>query len=268
MRKILLSIGFLAATPIAVASAADMPLKAPPAVAATVFSWTGFYIGAEVGGGVQNTSSVRNVGNSFFPVGFSTSSDPGGAYGGFEAGANYQFRWLVLGVEGDWQATSFTIHSTDLSPLKPGDYTVGNRETEWVSTVTGRAGLAFDRWMVFGKGGAAWRRLNDSADDTTFNPAGGLISHSITNASTETGYVVGGGVEWAPWDQISFKVEGDWYNFGNQASAGSTTVSCGAGAAGCVVGAVTAPGETTTSPTMWEVKAAMNLRFNWPPLGH
>lgn len=41
------------------AHAADMPLKAPPAPA-PIFSWTGFYIGADVGGawGSENVASA------------------------------------------------------------------------------------------------------------------------------------------------------------------------------------------------------------------
>jgi outer membrane immunogenic protein len=245
------------------AMAADMPLKAPPQVAATVFSWTGFYIGVEGGYGHTDTSSVRNVANSQFPVGFTESATQTGALVGVEGGFNYQWQWLVLGVEGDWQGSAMKGSTTTASVLNgpiggiPGAFVTSTRETDWISTVTGRLGLAWDRWLVYGKGGAAWRRINESANNITFSAAGAVLAVSQVLPSTETGYVVGGGVEWAPADAVSLKVEYDWYNFGSQSGSGTLRTCCGA-----PVGTFTGP-ETTNSPTAWEIKGAIN--FHWNP---
>jgi outer membrane immunogenic protein len=248
------------------AMAADMPVKAPVAMPVP-FTWTGIYFGIEGGYAQGKSTNTRNVANSNFPVGFQGTESTSGAIGGFEAGANYQFNWFVLGIEGDFQGAAMSGSTTLLSVLKPGDTVVTNRDTDWLSTVTGRLGLAYDRWMIFGKGGAAWRGANTAATNTVFSPAGVEVTQETQGASTEFGYVVGGGLEWAPVDNIGLKLEYDWYNFGSQSSTSTTCVlqTPGNGCGG--IGNVTAPGATTSTPTAWEIKGAINFRFNPFPTG-
>jgi outer membrane immunogenic protein len=264
MRKALIPLALLAGLPITAASAADMAVKAPAPVAATVFSWTGIYIGAEAGYGDARSDSTRLVGNSQFLTGTTDSVDRYGGLFGFEVGGNYQINWLVLGVEGDWQYSTISGTATQFANVPAaaatGNRTFQSRDTDWVDTVTGRVGVAWDRWMLFAKGGGAWRHVNDNARNSTFTGAGVLLSSSTTNSSNESGYVVGGGVEWAPSDIVSFKLEGDWYNFGNNLAAAGVCIT-GAGCGG--PGAVTAAGDSTTKATMWEVKAGVNLKLNW-----
>ena len=64
---------------------------------------------------------------------------------------NTEFNWLVLGLEGDFSWTSLTKGT--------GTDAVGDTMTtspRWTSTVTGRVGAAFDRLLVYGKGGVAF----------------------------------------------------------------------------------------------------------------
>ena len=261
MRNYLVSLIAIAAMPVATASAADMPLKAPPPPPSVIFSWTGFYLGTEFGWGQTHTDAVRNIGNATFPAGFSDTSQDTGFLGGFDAGANYQINRFVLGIEGDWQAAAISGTHTINSPLIAGRFSVQNRETDWVSTVTGRVGWTWDRWMLYGKGGAAWRRINDTASTQTFSGAGALLSSQTNNPSTEFGYVVGGGAEWAASERVSVKVEYDWYNFGSQQSSGGVCISGGCGGAGAIIPV----GESTNQPTMWEIKGGVNIHFNWWP---
>src|SRR6202035_501534 len=197
------------------AMAADMPIKAPPMMAAPVFSWSGFYIGVEGGWGDSRSSVTRNVADTFYPVGFRFDTDLKGALVGFEFGANYQYNALVLGIEGDIQTSTIEGDVTIFSPIVPGVSTLLHRDTQWVDTVTGRLGFAWDRWLLFGKGGAAWRGVNEKGTNTTFSATGVEIAETALPGETQFGYVVGGGVEWAPpmLDRLSFKVEFDWYNF-------------------------------------------------------
>lgn len=241
--------------------AADMPLKAPPAAAPPpqAFSWTGIYLGTEVGYGESHTDSVRVVANNSFPVGFSDTTNFHGALGGVDLGANYQWNWLVLGVEGDWQGSMISGTAQVFSPIFAGRFTDQSRETNWISTVTGRIGLAWDHWLVYGKGGGAWRRINESASNVTFSPAGVVLSNATVNAATESGYVVGGGVEWAASDLVSVKLEYDWYNFGTQASSGGVCLAGGCGGPGAII----ASGESSSQPRLWEIKGGVNLHFNW-----
>jgi outer membrane immunogenic protein len=241
------------------AMAADMLLKAPPMMPAPVFSWTGLYIGVEGGWGETRSSVTRNVADAFYPVGFGFDTDFKGGLVGFEFGANYQYNVLVLGIEGDVQAANIQGDVTIFSPIVPGVSTLVHRDTQWVETVTGRLGFAWDRWLVFGKGGAAWRDVNEKGTNTTFNATGVVIAQTTLPNDTQFGYVVGGGIEWAPpiIDRLSLKVEYDWYNFG---SVSSTSETCAFGA--CGVGTVLPAGQVTAnSSTMWEIKGAINLRI-------
>jgi outer membrane immunogenic protein len=265
MRKTLVSLAILAAMPVAAASAADMPLKAPPApVAATVFSWTGIYFGAETGWGDARGETTRLVGNGNFLAGTTDSTDRNGGLFGFDVGANYQFNWLVVGVEGDFQWSLIQGTATEFAntpaALAAGHRTAESRDTDWIDTVTGRLGVAWDRWMIYGKGGGAWRGINkDGASNTTFNGVGVVVDNSTVNSSTESGYVIGAGVEWAPSDMVSVKLEGDWYNFGSNLSTGGTCLSGGCGGPGAIVAA----GDTTTKSTIWEIKGGVNFHYNW-----
>ena len=247
----------------AVANAAEMPVKAPAAQqpAPPPFSWTGFYIGAEFGWGESRTESIRNVGNTTFPVGFTQTIEHNGVLAGGEVGANYQINQFVIGVEGDWQGAGISGTNNVASPLVAGRFTEEAREVNWVATVTGRAGVAWDRWLLYAKGGAAWRRVNQSASNTTISGAGVTLASESVFADTQSGYVVGGGLEWAFSEQVSVKVEGDWYNFG---SAGSTGGICNFGGCGGA-GAIVAAGEVTdTTREMWEIKGGVNIHFNFP----
>jgi outer membrane immunogenic protein len=265
MKKLLIAGAALAALIVTPALAADMAVKAPPApVAATVFSWTGFYIGAEAGWGDHRADSTRLVGNSQFLVGTTDSVDRNGGLFGFDVGANYQFNWLVVGVEGDFQWSliqgTHAQFGNTAAALAGNNRTLESRDTDWIDTITGRLGVAWDRWMIYGKGGGAWRGIDkDNASNTTISGAGVVLSNSTVNSATESGYVIGAGVEWAPSDMVSVKLEGDWYNFGNNLSTGGVCLSGGCGGPGAIV----ASGDTTTKSTIWEIKGGVNLHYNW-----
>src|ERR1700733_291282 len=92
------AVAVLAGTP---ALAADMAVKAPPPVAAPAYSWTGFYVGANIGYGWGNRdvtyapndlpslllmTGVADGLGVFNPTRFTNS----GAVGGFQVGYNWQ----------------------------------------------------------------------------------------------------------------------------------------------------------------------------------
>jgi outer membrane immunogenic protein len=159
---------------------APVPYKAPPPMPA--FSWTGFYIGANIGGAFATGSVTDNL------FGLSASTSHTGFIGGGQAGFNYQFNYFVIGVEGDFDGTS-------LRATGPGVATAigvlqGSANTDWVSTLAARFGVAFDRVLLYGKVGGGWVQNTASITNLT---TGGAISRSNTN----DGFVAGGGIEWA-----------------------------------------------------------------------
>lgn len=142
-----------------------MPTKASPYM--RTYNWTGFYLGINGGGG----------------WGSSGSSDKFGGLVGGTVGYNYQVSHVVIGLEGD----------IDWSDLKRNEDCAGfscEIRNNWMSTVRGRLGYAFDRFMPYVTGGVAFGDIKTSV-------AG--IGDSNT---TGTGWTVGGGLEAAiagPW---------------------------------------------------------------------
>jgi len=212
-RALLASVSVLAVLAAVPALAADlpskMPVKAAPIAPAPRFSWTGCYIGGNIGYGwgqtgfadpTPNDYLVTGGGGGWSPVAF--TADTSGVLGGGQIGCNYQLdpSWVV-GIEGDISAASIkgTTH-TPLwfdSPLES--------KTTWMASLTGRVGYAWNNWMVYAKGGAAWAHF----DFFSTNYIG-----SWTASETPAGWTVGGGLEWAFANDWSAKLEYDYYDFG------------------------------------------------------
>jgi outer membrane immunogenic protein len=215
------------------AQAADLqPAPMPPAVAPIayappVYNWSGFYVGGNIGGGFAHSSLSDPFG------GTNNRSNNDGFMGGGQIGANVQFNRLVLGVEGDFDWTGLKGSGTD----SIGDSI--NTNTEWTSTVTGRVGAAFDRLLVYGKGGIAFAREDASMTD--------LFGNSASANMTRTGWTAGAGVEYALNQNWSAKLEYDYLGFGSQSMDLAT--------------ATTAPYSTNASLNVQEVKAGINFRF-------
>jgi outer membrane immunogenic protein len=167
-----------------VASAADLPTKGPyykAPVAAPAFSWTGFYIGGDVGYGWGTSDGTLTNSGGTSPVPY--SADPNGIIGGGFLGYNYQINQFVVGVEADWQAADLTGSASSAA------YTMSTRVNDYGS-LRGRLGYAMDRWLVFATGGWAWGKASTSYGFTGAAPF-------FTNTFTGNGWTAGGGVEYA-----------------------------------------------------------------------
>jgi outer membrane immunogenic protein len=181
-----------------VAGAADLAVKAPVYKAPVVvpFSWTGFYIGIEGGGGWARESFDDNN-----PVGRTDDfRATGGIFGG-QAGYRYQMGQLVLGVEG----AGAWAHLTDtLSVTNAAGHTFSDTFTvRSLFSVTGQAGFALDRWLPYVKGGWAGATSHVFAENVA-----ATASHSETN----NGWTVGAGLDYAITNNIVLGVEFDHYD--------------------------------------------------------
>jgi outer membrane immunogenic protein len=182
-------LGLLAATAIttagiSAASAADLPVRAAPPVfaAVPVFTWTGFYVGGNLGWGWRDDDNETVVlSGPGIPAGlvgtlnFDNGND-GNFTGGGQIGYNYQIGSFVIGAEADiqWIDTDDNDAVFFPGPGMAGTFVPGEFEdsSDWWGTVRLRAGVAFDRFLVYATGGLAY------TDDNT-------------------GWTAGGGVEWA-----------------------------------------------------------------------
>ncbi len=208
--------------------AADLPQPGPPRAPATyvpapapVFTWTGIYVGLNGGyafGQSDWTASTGTTGN------FSTN----GLLAGGTIGANYQFNQFVLGIEGDGDWTSL---KGSPAPSTCGGFTC-TTQSDWLATVRGRAGFAWDRILFYGTGGAAFGNLQ----------AGSTGSF---DTATQIGWTAGAGIEAAIAPNWTAKVEYLYVNLGNM----TCNINC-------------VPG-TSVSLTENVVRAGINYKFSW-----
>jgi outer membrane immunogenic protein len=180
------------------AFAADMPLPGvpPPAVpylpVVPPFSWTGFYLGGNLGLGWSQGSFSDPAGNS---LGLPNNAR---LLGGGQVGFNFEYYGgFVIGAEADfdWFADSNTNTSNPVPLFDTFGNPTGSTATiaidnKWLTTVTGRLGYAFDRVLLYGKGGGAWVGSNNPTVAINGAPA------AINVTSNNWGWTAGVGVEW------------------------------------------------------------------------
>ena len=211
MRTLLLSTVAFAALA-GSAFAADLPSRkeAPVYIAPTpAFSWTGFYVGADIGGAFAS-SSLANVANGWTSNSMNTSGVMGGGYVGYNYQINQNF---VVGLEGDFQGTSNNQNRTYFAPVSFGPILAGDVMNQksamnWLASINGRVGIAYDRALFYAIGGAAWGGATASLTDATFPVY-------LSQSTTASGFDVGGGVEYAFTPNWVGRVEYRYYDFGN-----------------------------------------------------
>jgi outer membrane immunogenic protein len=185
------AMALLALAAAGIARAADLSVapiyKAPPVATPQAYNWSGFYLGLNGGGGWA-TSNWDTTGS------FNVS---GGVAGG-TAGVNWQLGHAVIGLEGDVDWSSLKGGTT--TALCPAGCTTNN---DWLATVRGRAGYAFDRVMPYVTGGLA------AGDVKASTP--GFAGATQNNA----GWTVGGGVELALTNNWTAKAEYLHVDLGN-----------------------------------------------------
>lgn len=202
--------GILTLGAISGASAADMAVKARPAVAPVPsYSWTGCYVGVNAGYGWSDQTDVIRpspdaASQAFWNAAFAAAAIPtnygyrtDGAAAGGQVGCNWQSGRFVLGIEGDIDWTDIG-GSRSFTTNVPGFVTgISNssRDLHWLGTVRGRAGFtATDTLLLYVTGGVAFGEVR----------YGGLASFPASNdiqtfasTNTETGWTAGVGAEWA-----------------------------------------------------------------------
>jgi len=174
----------------------------PPPV---FFGWTGFYIGGHIGGGWADV----NWANVDFTGERATFNAPG-FFGGAQFGYNHQFDKILLGVEATYSGT--TLNDGVVSLVDP-NVTYNNNIND-VFTLTGRLGVALDRWLMYAKAGWASAQVVVSGQDA------GSTAFSFTDR--RNGWTIGGGLEYRAWRNISLGVEYGFIDLGSKTYSNTT----------------------------------------------
>ena len=225
------------------AGAADIRVKAPPAP--PPFSRSGFYIGGELGGAWADGSVTDNR------FGLSASTSHSGFIGGGDIGFNWQTSNIVFGVEADFDGTSLSATGTGVFIPTVGTLQ-GSANTNSLTTLAGRFGVAANsvlfanQTLFYVKGGGRW--VHNTASITNLNTGA-----SISASNTNSGWLIGAGIEWAFFNNWSAKVEYDYLGLNSWSFNGVLLF----------------PNDTfTVSRNIQTLKVGLNYRFNWGGYGY
>jgi outer membrane immunogenic protein len=234
-----------------IAGAADIAVKAPPPPP-PVFSWTGFYIGANIGGAWASSgwtdtrllTTSDTVSNSVF-------------IGGGQIGANYQIGQFVIGGEWDFDWASSNNGSGNGAFIPGVGNIVVTNNTRWITTVAARFGWAIDHFLFYGKAGGGWASNNNLTisnltTGVSFNC--GTVNTFNGCGNNTGGWLLGAGFEYAFSNNWTAKFEYDYLGLGNRTFVIPTTFPIVA-----LAGDTLSPNGRNISM----VKFGVNYLFNW-----
>ena len=141
---------------------------------APIYTWTGFYVGAHLGGAFGGSNNFN---------GLVLSDNDARFLGGVQAGADWQFygNW-VIGAEGQYSWLS----KNNGNAVFPGGYLYNNDQRARLSHCPPQ--YSFGPALVYVKGGYAY---SDNREQVTF---GGAPVPSCSSNEHTNGWTVGGGV--------------------------------------------------------------------------
>lgn len=284
MKKQFASVFAASLVAVASAQAADLKapiVKAPPAPIEAPFSWTGFYIGANVGGAWTSNNAGSDFGPLFPPFALLPPVTPiitvipglndvlvgggrqSGIIGGGQIGYNWQVNQFVLGFEADAVGTglkgSTGTARRDFGGGISQTITVDFGRIDWMASFRGRAGFAVDRALFYVTGGAAVAEFGGTTTTLVNGPAIGLPAGTFVATTggnnTRWGWTVGGGIEYAFNQNWSVAGEYRHTDFGRRAT--SFTIPDG-------LGGVFAVGTSSQRLTVDQATLRLNYRFGAP----
>jgi outer membrane immunogenic protein len=174
-----------------VASAADVyqrgSYKDAPEAYMPAVTWTGFYVGANIGSTFNDTTTVE-----FLSVEIAELEYDNSLVGGIQVGYNYQTpRNVVFGIEAD-------------IGILDDEGVLFDEVTSYLASVRGKLGYSFGKTMVYGTAGLAIQGLQDDISD-------------FVEDDTALGWVAGGGIEYKLFNNVSLGAEALYYQFENEA---------------------------------------------------
>ncbi len=190
------------------AVAADIPPPAPMSyktpVPPPLYNWTGFYLGGNLGYGFTSSSTLSDSQLSGI-----TNTSSSAFLGGGQVGVNWEFGGgVVIGAEADFEWLPNTKNTVNLNGAggNLGSTATATINSRWLTLADARLGYAWDRLLVYGKGGGAFVGANNSS--LNVSPSGAVLP--LSGPANNMGWNAGAGLEYAFWGTWSAKVEYDY----------------------------------------------------------
>lgn len=177
----------------------NAPVMPPP----PVYSWTGCYIGANIGGAFGHGSVTENI------TGAQVSANNSGFTGGGQIGCDYEFsNGFVIGARNMFNGMTNSKSKTFPVGAFGGGTAVANFNNNWFDTLTARLGYAVrPDILLYFQGGAAWADMNTNV---TYN------STQFNSSGIRSAWTIGGGVEWMFAPHWSTFLEYNYMDFGSK----------------------------------------------------
>jgi outer membrane immunogenic protein len=231
-------------------------------------SWTGFYVGGNVGYSRSKYVESNRTGSAggviFIPgVGDLTitpgSADlAGGSLGshaigaGAQIGVNYQIGRTVLGLEADIQSTTANASLGDSVDIPGGLFSLNSQistKTDWIATMRGRVGYSSGTLLPYVTGGLALSHVESTITNAASIPGFpvDIPQASSSISKTPIGYAVGGGLEYAAGHGWSVKGEYLHLAFASQSYDFNSSFSAPIAGLGTLNGSTTAHADIKTS---------------------
>lgn len=215
--------------------ASDLPHRPVPVPQPPAFSWTGFYLGVNAGMGWTNSGNINITDPIVGNVNMNTASKTG-FVGGGQVGYNWQHERWVFGLETDIQYSDLKS-GVSWAAYEWFGYQTSN--SQYFGTVRARVGYAFDRTLIYMTGGLAY---------------GGLNGNWWHGSTSNQGWTLGGGIEYAFTDNWTGRIEGLYVDLDTGNHTASHTRNG-------VLGTYTVSG--TSGDGGGIVRAAVNYKFDW-----
>ncbi|WP_375642254.1 MULTISPECIES: outer membrane protein [unclassified Bartonella] len=247
--KYLVSTSIFSLISISVVQASDIviPEQPVPVIAGHAFSWTGFYLGGQIGNfsGKTTASYLKDETRIWNPVGKENLPKLSGFIGGVYAGSNIDIdNSFIIGIDTDimWsgkkdskdvalpkkspteekpkpiEETSLTrdLHEEDpITPIKAVRHTL---KQKWAGATRVRVGFAIERVMPYVSGGIAYTQLQNIFGLVADSKSGEVDSSDWLHDEKKTmiGYTLGGGVDFAMTDHVIVRAEYRYSDFGKK----------------------------------------------------
>ena len=220
MKKFVLA-ATLFASGVASALAGDLSLRPLVSYQAPVWSWTGFYVGADAGYGWSNVDHSVSI-NAL-----SVSTKPSGFIGGIYAGYNWQFgQQFVAGLETDIAWANIADTSGIVGKIGLVPFAIQAEDTlHWLGTTRARLGfLPVQSLMIYGSVGVAYGGVEDHVISSLGSSSiQSSFAQSFSASESRFGWAIGAGTEWAITNNLLTRAEWLHYDLGSTSNAFDVT---------------------------------------------